>query len=146
MAIEDWMGALKTVFAGIDGIEQAHIYEDLPASIQTVPSAIILVTSGSQSLGDSGVNVAIHRVQATVYVSLQVLGEAYGAAIPFIKKVRDAVGANMTLGGLVSYCLPVDPPEDFYAGPGQVRYGDKEHVGIIFRLKVKEIEDVTIGG
>lgn len=143
MAIEDWMGTLKTVLSGVTGVRQVHKYDELPGTISVPKSIILLPMRGSQEVS-GGWGIAIHQVQATLYLALQVLPEGYGTAVPFIKLVRNAVIANMTLGGLVSYCKPVDPPEFWYEGPGAVRYGDKELLGIIFRFVVKEGESLTV--
>lgn len=144
MAIEDWMPTLKTKLAAVTGVQQVHIYSDLPGSIMVFPSIVVLPTSGDQDVSAGGPNIAHHSVQATLYVAGQVLPEAYGQAVPFIKLVRNKIAANITLDGLVEHCLPLAPPQDWYSGPGEVRYGDKVHVGIIFRLDVKEAETVTV--
>lgn len=143
MAIEDWMPTLGMLLGEVTGIKQAHIYDELPGSLLAFPALVIMPVSGTQQLAPG---IALHTVQVNLYVAGSVLPEAHGMAVPFIKLIRDKVAANVTLGGLVQYCQPVVPPEKWYEGPGKLDYGDKTHVGIIFRLTVKESEAITIGG
>lgn len=143
MAIEDWMGRLVETLEQVEGVAAVYGYEDLPATLSVLPCIVVLPTSGSQQYGASAPGVAVHQVQMTLYTAAQVLPEAYGTAVPFIKRVRDCLAANVGLGGLVSYVLPVETG-DWYQGPGALRYGDKEHVGVIFRARVKEVEQILV--
>jgi hypothetical protein len=146
MAIENWMPALKNKMAAIPGIKQVHQYDEIPGTLLTFPCLIIMPTRGSQSYSASGPAVAIHQVQMTLYVAGQILPEGYAVAVPFIQKIRDALAANVTLDGTVSYIAPPAPPESFYEGPGAIgfNYGDKNHLGVIFRVVVKETETVNV--
>lgn len=144
MAIEDWMGTLKTNMAAVSGITQVHKYDELPGTLSAFPCMIILPQSGTQTLSATGVNISLHRVRMTLFFTSQVLPEAYGQAVPFIKLVRNAIAAGIKLGGNVEHCLPVPPPDPFYDGPGEISYGDKKHIGIHFYLEIKENEAVTV--
>lgn len=146
MAIQDWAPQLKSVLEGITGIEQVHNYDEIPATLAVFPCALILPQRGSQVYGAGGPNVALHQVQVTIYVSGQIVPEGYAVAIPLIESVRDAIAAHVTLNSSVNYCLPPDPPQIFYEGPGAIafNYGDKTHLGVIFHLVVKETETVTV--
>ena len=140
MPIDDWMPTLSTNMEAVVGIEQSHKYDEVPGTISVFPSMIILPMGGDQEYSKGGPNVAYHVVQMTLYVANQVLPEAYAVAVPFIKKVRNALAADMQLGGNCEHCLPVTAPAPFYEGPGSIEYGDKQHLGIIFRVIVKENE------
>ncbi|RJX20818.1 MAG: hypothetical protein C4570_03415 [Ammonifex sp.] len=144
MAIEDWMPALKTVLEGVEGVEQVHIYNDLPGVIVVFPSMIVLPVAGDQMVSAGGVNISHHQVQVTLYLANQVLPEALGLGVPFIKKVLEAVAGDIRLGGRVAHCMPVSPPQTWYSGPGRVMYGDALHSGIVFRLDVKEGLSLTV--
>ena len=140
MPIDDWMPTLVANMEAVVGIEQAHQYDDLPAKITVVPSMIILPAGGDQEYSLGGPNVAYHVVNMTLYVAIQVLPEAYAVAVPFIELVRNALAADMQLGANCEHCLPVTAPAPFYEGPGSIEYGDKQHLGIIFHIIVKENE------
>lgn len=143
MAIENWMDTLKSNMESVAGIRQVHVYDELPGTLVTFPTMIILPYEGSQDIG--GVSSSLHRLRMTLFLSGQVLPEAYGNAVPFIALVRNKVAADITLGGLVQHCMPL-PGENFYEGPGAISYlyGDKVHVGINFYIEVKENETFTI--
>ena len=140
MPIDDWMPTLVANMEAVAGIEQAHQYDDLPATIHVVPSMIILPVGGDQEYSVGGVDVAYHVVNMTLYVAIQVLPEAYAVAVPFIELVRNALAADIQLGATCEHCLPVTAPAPFYEGPGSIEYGDKQHLGIIFHIIVKENE------
>jgi len=140
MPIDDWMPTLSANMESVAGIEQSHKYDELPGSISVFPSMIILPVGGDQEYSLGGPNVAYHVVNMTLYVANQVLPEAYAVAIPFIEKVRNKLASDMQLGGTCVHCLPVTAPAPFYEGPGAIEYGSKEHLGIIFRVIVKENE------
>jgi hypothetical protein len=144
MAIGDWKTALTTVLSEISGIEQVHAYDDLPAKIIVSPTLIWLPVSGSQLYGLSSPAVAIHRVQVTLYLSVALLPEGVGSAVPFIELVRDELAANIQLDGTVTYILPpVDAP--FYEGPAVLNYnGAQALTGINFYFDVKEVENITV--
>lgn len=144
--IDDWMPTLKTNLAAISGIEQVHKYDEIPGTLSAIPAIIIMPQSGSQVVSAAGVNTALHSVHAALYVSSQVLPEAYGTAIPFIEQVLIKVAGDLTLGGNVDYCKPVDPPEPWYEGPGALGfiYANKPYIGILFKLLVKENLTLTV--
>jgi hypothetical protein len=144
MAIEDWMPSLAEVMEGVDGIERVCTYEDLPGSLLELPCLVIMPKRGSQSYGASAPGVSVHDVQLTLYTASQVIPEALGTAVPFIKKVRDQLAGNVKLLGSVAYCLPPPEPDWFYEGPGAVKYGEKDHVAVIFHVRVKEVEVVLV--
>ena len=140
MPIDDWMPTLSTNMEAVAGIEQSHKYDELPATLHVFPSIIILPVGGDQEYSLGGPNVAYHVVNMTLYVVNTVAPEAYAVAVPFIEKVRNALAADIQLGGNCTHCLPVTAPAPFYEGPGAIPYGDKEHLGIIFHIIVKENE------
>lgn len=144
MAIEDWTGILVEKLAEIEGVEAVYSFEELPGTLLTFPCMVVMPLSGGQEYSASGPAVSLVEMQVTLYTAAQVLPEAQGTAVPFIKKVRDKMAENVTLGGAVSYILPPPVDEAWFQGPGAVRYGDKEHVGIIFKYRVKEVEVVTV--
>ena len=140
MPIDDWMPTLVANMEAVAGIEQAHQYDNLPGTLHVFPSMIILPEGGDQEYSKGGPNVAYHVVKMALYVANSVLPEAYAVAVPFIELVRNKLASDMQLGGNCTHCLPVTAPAPFYEGPGAITYGDKEHLGIIFRVIVKENE------
>ena len=142
MAIEDWAGTLKSKMAEITQIRQVHKYDEFPGSIMAFPTMIILPERGT---GDLQVGRSWHYLIMNLYVAGQVLPEGYGLAVPFIKLVRNKLAANLKLDGTVESCEPLRFDEgNFYEGPGSLPYNQKNHLGIIFRVKVKESEQFTI--
>jgi hypothetical protein len=142
MAIENWMGALKDLMLSVDGIATVRSYDDLPGSLAGYPVMIIMPVSGSQQYAPG---ISIHRVEMTLFISNQILAEAYSKAVPLIKRVRDKLASDVTLGGLVQHCMPPDAG-NFYEGPGAVGYlySDTTHVGIKFFLDVKDLETIDV--
>jgi hypothetical protein len=125
----------------VTGINQVHTYLNLPATLSVFPCLILLPQRGSQMFGGSF--VAAHEVQATLYIASQFLPEAYAVAVPFIERIRNALGSHIKLGlSSIDHAQPA--PGNFYEGPGSVKYGDKEHIGIIFRIEVKEHDPFTV--
>ena len=124
-------------------LKQVHTFENLPGALSVFPCMIIMPVSGDTDYSAGGPCVDLTDVQLTVFTSSQVLPEAYARAIPFIKRVKEKLAANVTLDGTVSHCMPGSP---FYTGPGQLTYGGLENkfIGIIFRVRVKEIDNVTV--
>jgi len=157
MAISDWFPTLITKLGAITGLAavgaQPHRvrgYADLPHALMELPTMIVLPLRANHTYSAGGPAVWIHQVQATLYVGGQVLPEAFETAIPYIKLVRDKMAANVTLGSLtwsgghVAHWMPqADAP--LYEGPGRVAYAgadgnEREYLGIIFRMEVKEVE------
>lgn len=143
MAIEDWTPILKQKMSEVEGIVQVHNYDELPSTISAWPSLLIIPLEGRQEIG--GANIALHDVQMSLYISGQILPEGYGLAVPFIKRIRDKLAANHKLEASVQHCQPPKLDQGpFYTGPGAIKYNNKEHLGIIFRIEVKETEIFTI--
>lgn len=157
MAISDWMPTLITKLGAITGLaangtqpHRVRSYADLPASLMELPTMIVLPLRATHQYSAGGPAVWVHELQATLYVAGGVLPEGFETALPYIKRVRDAMAAAVTLtglswsGGRVSHWLPLtDAP--FYEGPGRVTYAgadgsEREYLGIIFRMEVKEVE------
>lgn len=138
------MGTLKTKLAAVTGIKQVHKYDELPGTLSVFPSLIILPRYGDQEYSLGGPRVAHHRIELTLYLAAQVLPEAMGLAVPFIKLVRDKLATCITLDGTVTHILPPPAPDRFYDGPGMIPYGDKQHTGIKFYFDVKEKETFTV--
>lgn len=140
--ISDWIPTLASVLAGVQDIEQVHTYDDLPATLVVFPCIVVMPYAGSQTYSAGGLNIAIHKVRITLYLTSQILPEAAGKCVPFIARIRAALAGNVTLDGLVAHLLPGEP---FYEGPGSVPYADKSHIGINFNVEVKEREpNITV--
>jgi len=150
MAMEDWMPTLAEKLAAVSGLQYVFFPDPtdadagLPGSLMVFPCAVILPRQGSQVYSAGGPNIAIHRLRITLYVANQVLAESYAVAIPYLATIRNKLAANMTLGGLVDHVLPDTSQGQFYDGPGGIKYGDAEHLGIIFFIEVKEHETFTV--
>jgi len=138
MPLDDWMGNLRTTVQAVTGIRKAYKYDEIPANFGTVlPAALIVPVSGEVEYSIGGPNISIHNIQVVVYVTAQVLSNALADAVPFIELVRNAIAADVTLGGTVVHILPGSP---FYEGPMGINYGDRQLIGIVFNYMVKENE------
>lgn len=156
MSIEHWMPALASKLGEITGIEQVHTYADLPAVLTVLPCLVIMPVAGPEAnYSAGGPNISRHQLQATLYVSAQVLPEAYALAVPFIGRVTRKLASALQMGGLtygsgrVNHVIP-DPAGPWYQGPGGIDYGTdssgepRRLLGIIFRIEVKETETFTV--
>lgn len=143
MSVEDWGKHLTAALSSIDGIVEVRAYDELPGQIVASPTLIWFPLSGTQSYGMGSPAVAFHRVQLSLFVSVGLLPEGVGIAVPFIEKVRGTLAGQVQLGGAVTQIMP---PTDgnFYEGPMTMLYGDRTYTGINFYYVVKEVEQVTV--
>jgi hypothetical protein len=145
MALHNFMPVLVGKMKEVAGIEQVYSYEDLPGVIGTMPAMIVMPLEGVPDYSAGGPNTFHHEIQATLYVTSQMLPSAYGLAVPFIELVLHKIAGNMTLDNNVEHCLP-SQAAPFYDGPGGILYAKNMYLGIIFRFTVKENEagDYTV--
>ena len=141
MAIGDWIGELKTVMMGITGMAAVYKHDEVPGTLIEFPCMILMPQIGSGEYSVAGPNMTVHQVQCTLYVAPQLLTSAYGTAVSMINLWMRAVVANTRLNGTVAYCRPA-AGRPWYQGPGAIgfNYGDKNLLGVIFSLDVKERE------
>lgn len=144
MSIEVWMPRLARVFEEVRGMEKVYTFENIPGSLAAFPSTVIMPTGGAQEYSTGGPGLAWHDVQANVYTAGQFLPEALATSVRLLVEIRNRLAANITLGGSVSFVLPIAPPDKWYEGPGRLEFGDKVHTGLILRLKVKETEAFVV--
>ena len=152
MAIEIWMPKLAERIAGIEGLETVYFPDpsDSDAAISGVlsvfPCAVIMPLRGGDDEFSIALQLASTEVQVTIYLSESILPEAYNAAIPFIGRMKRRIAGEITLGGLVHHFLPypLGVVHIWWEGPGSITYGGVPHLGITFRLLVKEQETFTV--
>ena len=137
MTIDTWMPTLRTNIQAVSGIKRAYKYDQIPHKLSGLPAAVILPVSGEQEYSEGGQSIAIHNIQITVYVTAAVIPKALGDAVPLIEGVRDALAADIQLGGNCIHCLPSSP---FYDGPGAIPFGETALIGVVFNVVVKENE------
>jgi hypothetical protein len=140
MTISTWMPTLKANMAAVSGILEVRDYNDLPGSLIPGPTMVILPRSGDMTFSMGGPCLSYHRVELVLYTAANVLPESYKSCIGFIHLVRNAIAADLTLGGTVKEVTPDTP---FYE-TGAVPYGDKELIGVIFRVTVTEDETGSV--
>ena len=143
--IETWAPELTSILAGVTGVKQVHPYDKLPGKIGVNGSIIWLPVSGPVlTYGLSAPNIQITQVQITLYMTVQLLPQGVGKAIPFIDRIPRALAANMTLNGKANYILPrTDGPA--WEGPAYLAYnGDQTLTGINFWYNVKEMLNFTV--
>ncbi len=104
--IETWAPELTSILEGVTGVKQVHPYDKLPGKIGVNGSVIWLPVSGPElTYGLSTPNIQITQVQITLYLTVQLLPQGVGKAIPFIDRIPRALAANMTLNGkLITFC------------------------------------------
>ena len=106
MSVEDWGKHLTAALSSIDGIVEVRAYDELPGQIVASPTLIWFPLSGTQSYGMGSPAVAFHRVQLSLFVSVGLLPEGVGIAVPFIGKVRNTLAGQVQLGGAVTQIIP----------------------------------------
>lgn len=152
MALEDFLPTLAENLAAVTGIEAVYFPHPtdadagLPGTLQIFPCLVLLPEKGPlQMMSAGGPNTAIHELRLTLFVTQQILPEAYNVATPFIKLIRNKLASHIMLSGLsgIDHVLP-SSRNDFYEGPGTIKYGDKDLIGIIFHIEVKEHETFTV--
>ena len=137
MSVEDWGKHLTAALSSIDGIVEVRAYDELPGQIVASPTLIWFPLSGTQSYGMGSPAVAFHRVRLSLFVSVGLLPEGVGIAVPFIEKVRNTLAGPGQLGGAVTQIMP--PAEgDFFEGPLTGVYGGRTFAGINFFFVVRE--------
>lgn len=144
MALENWSPALKSLMETVEGIGEVRNYDELPGDIIVSKTMLIMPREVDGAYSQGGPNITHYRVDLALYHPGQLLSEGYAVLVPFIRLVRDKIWSNITLDGLVMHCQTVSPPEKWADGPGRLLYGENNHIGIIFRLDVKEAESVTV--
>lgn len=144
MSIETWMPVLMRKIAEVRGMEKVYSYNDLPGSLQVFPCSVIMPTAGAQTYSAGGPALAWHDVQMNVFAASQFLPEGMATAIRLLIEIRNKLAANVTLDGAVNFILPLEPPGQWYEGPGRLNFGDKVHTGLILRFTVKETEIITV--
>jgi len=126
------------------GLEGGAVdYNNVPGSIMEFPKLVVLPESGSGFYGQGSGAVDVHIVRAVLFLASSILPEAFAVGVPLIARVRDKIAANLTLGGLVDHCL-MATQGNWYEGPDWIKWGDKDLIGIVFRLEVKERSDVNV--
>lgn len=143
MAIENWKDELTKVLSEISGIEEVRAYDDLPGQILVSPTLIWYPASGTQSYGMGSPAVAFHRVKLSLLISVALLPEGAGRAVPLIAVVRNKLAQNIQLGGTVTQMVPA-PDGNFYEGPATMMYGEKIYTGVSFYLEIKEVENLVV--
>lgn len=143
MAIENWKDELTKVLSEISGIEEVRAYDDLPGQIMASPTLIWFPENGRQSYGMGSPAVAFHRVKLSLLISVALLPEGAGRAVPLIAAVRNKLAQHIQLGGTVTQLIP-NPDGLFYEGPAAIMYGDRTYTGVNFYLEVKEVERITV--
>jgi len=144
MTLDLFLPELRDVLlSSVDGVQAAYTFDDLPPKLTALPAWVVLPKSGSQEFG--GANIALYDIQAILYHSPANVAQAWAFLVRAVDPVRKAIGRNLTLGGIVSYCHPVPPPATFFEiGALSSIYGDQVFIGCVFNLQVKEISNLEI--
>lgn len=143
MTIENWKDELTGVLSEISGITEVRAYDDLPGQIVASPTLIWFPVSGTQTYGMGSPAIAFHRVQLSLFISVALLPEGVGQAVPLIAAVRNKLAQHIQLGGTVTQMI-AEPDGNFYEGPATMMYGDRTYTGVNFYLEVKEVERIEV--
>jgi hypothetical protein len=127
----------------VQGLTYVYGYDALPAAIGNTPTMLIIPLEGEFDYGVGGPFIAHHEIQATLYITNQIVPAAYAKAVPFIERIRDKIAGDITLDSNVVHILP-SSQAPFYDGPGGITYNGKQYLGVIFRFEVKERESYTV--
>lgn len=148
MALEDFLPALADRIGQISGLD-GNVYfpdpdggpRDLPATTIVTPCAVLLPIEGIQMFGGSF--VATHALKIVIYACPSFAPTTLGRAIPYIKRMRNKLGAHIKIG-LSSVEHNVLQNSKFYEGPKGITYAEKPYTGVEFFTEVKEIDVFTV--
>lgn len=147
MALEDFLPALASRISEINGIEAVYFPDaaggvnDLPTKLVVTPCATLIPIEGIQMFGGSF--VAAHTIEITIYVCAAYNPSTLGLAIPFIKAMRNKLGAKIKVG-LSSVEHNVLSGGKFYEGPRGYTYAEEIFTGVRFMTEVKETDVFTV--
>lgn len=152
MPMEDWLPVLAERLAGIEGIEAVYYPGTdegaaLPGALSVYPCIVIMPQRGGEDELRESFNISSTEVQLTLYVTEQVLTEAYAVAIPFVGRIKRQLVGKLKLGlTAIHHVLPypIGANQRWWEGPGAIQYGGVPHLGITFRVVVKEQETTTV--
>lgn len=137
----DWLSTLASNMQAISTIRAAHYIGRFPKTLKLTPAVVIVPTGGDQEYSKAGPGVAIHRVDLALYITNQIATVSYNKFPALHYAIRNALAADIQLGGNCKHCLPASP---FYDGPGVLSYGEVPYVGATFHLIVKAVETITV--
>ena len=121
----------------IKGIGEVYSYNEWPASIKALPTALIGVVNGNLTYQSSWAGPIQHSVGIWVYFPGVTLAESMKQAIPIIERIKDKFAANLQLDSNADNFQPPPTPARWYEGPGEIGYGSAEYVGIKFNYLMK---------
>ena len=125
----------------IKGIGEVYSYNEWPASIKALPTALIGVVNGNLTYQSSWAGPIQHSVGIWIYFPGVTLAEAMKQAVPIIERVKDKFAANLQLAGNVDNFMPA--PGIWYEGPGEIGYGGAEFIGLKFNYLMKMKQSTT---
>lgn len=112
-------------------------YDEWPAAVIVQPTILIGFLGGDQTYGMSSPAIAHETAKVWIFFPKFTLAIAQASSYPLVKFIRNRLAKNITLDYTVEHCLPPDPPELFFEGPGQIQYATQDQIGIILTLDVK---------
>ena len=133
--LQDAVEALQTVLGTVSGIRSAPLY--VPDSIGDYPIAISAPNAGEVVFEAERGRLALHEIVTWVLVAQVGTEYSLEAVIPFADRIPAAVGADITLGGVVSTIGGVS-----YTF-GEVQVGQVKYIGFTFRWRGVKIRNAS---
>lgn len=152
VALEDWVDTLADVFAVSDGkggtVKSYHFYDrpEFPGSITVFPCAVTVPQRCRPMYSLGGPLVDYWQGITELHIAPNNDMSLIPYAVRFVKRVRDAAAANLTLGGRVAHFLIRQDIPDAIAGPVKIRWAEDEpwHWGLVVAWEVKDAESYTV--
>jgi hypothetical protein len=148
--IENWIDAVAKVFEISDGqgglVKSFRVFEkdEFPNALSQFPSAISYPTGVQAIYGEASMDIWTGITE--IHVD-PVEKSNLADVLRYVNRIKTAVAANITLGGLVSYFILDQDGGQNIVGPVTLDFGDPSpNTGFIVHWTVKENTAVIVGG
>lgn len=138
MSLSDVLTGMVNALRGMDGLVRA--YDNPPEALTEFPCLVVYAWRGEQKVISYGFGQSFHTIRVEVYLSRTLLPQAHTAALPWPKRIMDAMAADQRLGGA---CDAIVWPVSYQVGA--LSYGSETFLGVRYEIRVKVDEEVTTG-
>jgi hypothetical protein len=128
MTVEQIIGALVQIEQGLPNVKAA--YAVAPESVAALPAFVNYLQSGSFEFATTCETRDVHVIACDFVCSRGTIQAAESYARPIIAAFRDALMADVTLGGLCSTCFHEPLTYEYRAE----KYGSQEVLVVAFRV------------
>ncbi len=148
--IENWIDEVAKVFEISNGrggkLRSFRVFErnEFPESMSDFPCAVTYPTEVRMKYGETAHDLWNGVTELHLFPNTQKTN--IPETLRYYARIKSAVAAHITLGGLVSYFI-LDQEGPSVQGPVALSFGELgEHMGLIVHWVVKENESVSVSG